>query len=53
MQNYHVVWEIDVEAENPGEAAQQAFDCMYADTLATVFIVTDEIGKEYQVDLKD
>lgn len=46
---YRVVWEIDVDAESPYEAAVAAFNAVRRpDTTATVFRVgahTDELGK--------
>lgn len=40
MNEYRVIWEIDIEAETPREAAQQALDIQRnGDSIATVFTV--------------
>ena len=50
----HIVWEIDLHAETPREAAEEAFRIMQRpDTMATVFDVTDETGNTYRVDLME
>ncbi len=53
MTDYHVTWEIDICAETPEEAAQQALEIQRRPTgWATVFMVND--GKtETRVDLDD
>lgn len=48
---YRVIWEIDIDAASPKEAAQEAFECMQKPTDATVFEVTDSEGKHHTVDL--
>ena len=50
--NYHVVWEIDVEATSSLDAAKQALACMQTQgTHAVVFDVIDENGESTHVDL--
>lgn len=54
MQTYRVVWEIDVEADGPKEAAEMARYFQTApDTIATVFDVRDETGEITRVDLAE
>ncbi len=54
MPNYRVVWEIDVEADDPHDAAHQALQIMRdPDSTATVFAVTDDNGNCVDVDLLD
>ena len=49
-----VRWEIDVEADNPTEAAQKAQAIQRKpDSTATVFDVTDEKGQTVRVDLDE
>jgi hypothetical protein len=52
---YRVSWEIDVEAEDPMEAAQQALDIQRdPDSTATVFRVRHSVSKEAStIDLLD
>lgn len=53
-QRFHVVWEIDVYAETPREAAQQAFDHMQrVNTTANYFEVYDQDGEKTIVDLEE
>lgn len=53
MTKYHVVWKIDVEADSPREAAQQAFEIQRdPDSTPLVFDVYDFENKRIeQVDL--
>ena len=53
MKSYHVTWEIEIDADDPQKAAEQAFSCMQRpETTATVFDVTDsETGETVRVDL--
>lgn len=52
MAHFRVIWEIDVEAESPLEAAQEAFVSMQdPDTLATSFSVEGTDGR-HEVDLQ-
>ena len=52
---YLVTWEIDIEADSPKAAADQAFEIMQRNnTSATVFIVKDkDTSKSILVDLLD
>jgi hypothetical protein len=51
---YLVQWEIDVDADNPYDAAVQAFNLMQdEDTTASFFTVKDEHGHKIEVDLMD
>ena len=53
-QRFHVVWEIDVHAETPREAAQQAFEHMQEPfTTANYFEVFDQDGNKTSVDLEE
>ena len=53
-QTYHVLWEIDLDAESPREAAELALSIMLdSESTATVFDVTDEAGETTRVDLED
>jgi hypothetical protein len=53
MPEYRVTWLIDVEADHPRAAAEEAFAAMQdPDTLATCFNVEDAAGRNYEVDLK-
>ena len=51
--SFYVTWEIDIEADDPRQAAEQAFACMRRlETTATVFCVTDcETGVTARIDL--
>lgn len=52
MKKYHVTWEIDVEAETPKKAAQEALRIQRdPDSLATVFDVECRRSKTVRVDL--
>ena len=49
---YLVTWQIDVEADGPDAAAQQAWEAMRRpDSIANVFTVRQENGVESEVDL--
>jgi hypothetical protein len=49
---YRVEWEIDIEADNPHEAAQKALMIQRRHgSSATVFTVFDESGHDQTVDL--
>lgn len=49
-----VVWEIDVEADTPEEAARQALAIQRdLQSTATVFDVTDAAGNTVQIDLEE
>lgn len=48
---YHVVWEIDVLAESPLEAAIAAREAQRPNTSALVFDVFDEDGEKHTIDL--
>jgi hypothetical protein len=52
---YHVVWEIDIYAQSPREAAKEAQAIQQdKDTMATVFDVTEEdSGKAVRIDLAE
>lgn len=51
---YHVVWEIDIDADSPREAAEQAFHYMQIPgTSANAFDVFDEDGEPVHVDLME
>jgi hypothetical protein len=51
---YLIQWQIDIEADNPTDAAIQAFDLMQGhDTTANFFTVKDENGHRTDVDLMD
>lgn len=55
MKTYHVLWEIDVEAESPREAAEKA-QAIQQDTqsIATVFDVIEMDGEDIKrIDLED
>lgn len=50
---YRVIWEIDVDARSPREAAKHAKVMMVdRDTTATVFCVTNKRGRRFTVDLR-
>jgi len=48
---YHVLWEMDVIADNPLEAAKEALN-VHRDlsSIASVFTVTDAAGVETTID---
>jgi hypothetical protein len=51
--SFQVVWEIDIEADNPAGAAEEALSLMQdPDSLATCFLVKDDVGHAYEVELK-
>ena len=59
-QTYHVLWEIDLDADSPREAAELALLIMlesqttaWPESTAAVFDVTDESGETTSVDLED
>ena len=53
-QTYHVLWEIDLDADSPREAAELALLIMLdSESTATTFDVTDEDGETTRVDLED
>ena len=53
-QTYHVLWEIDLDADSPQEAAELALLIMLdSESTATTFDVTDEAGETTRVDLED
>ena len=53
-QRFHVVWEIDIYAETPREAAQQAFACMQrVGSTSDYFEVFDQDGVKTDVDLSE
>ena len=54
MPAYQVLWEIDVEADSPVLAAQEAFAAIQAaDTTATFFtVIATESGERYAVELQ-
>lgn len=52
MQNYRVMWEIDIEADSPKDAAQHALLIQQdQDSAALVFSVTNEDGDTIEIDL--
>lgn len=52
MNKYRVIWEIDIEAETPQEAAEMARVIQLDDTsLATRFSVKDQQGNTTEVDV--
>lgn len=54
MIKYDVVWNIELEADSPGEAAQIAREIQLdPDSMATVFEVIDEEDQIYTVDVED
>lgn len=53
-QRFHVVWEIDIYAETPKQAAEQAFTIMQrAGTTANYFEVFDQDGVQTNIDLEE
>ena len=51
-QSYRVVWEIDIDADTPEDAARQALDIQHDyNSDATVFDVIDESGTKIRIDL--
>jgi len=54
MPEYHLVWEIDLTADSPLEAAKEALDVQRdLSSVASVFTVTDEDGNVFEVDAID
>ncbi|KKL91301.1 hypothetical protein LCGC14_1896080 [marine sediment metagenome] len=54
MNDYHIVWEIDLYAETPEKAAQLAWDIQHEDSTADHFEVTDrKTGEEVDVNLSE
>lgn len=52
MKSYRVIWEIDIEAESPEDAAREAMLIQHDPTSwASVFDVYDADGNQTQVDL--
>ena len=48
---YHVMWEIDIKADSPEEAARIALDIQRnPESAATVFTVTDEEDEMMKID---
>lgn len=51
-QLYHVIWEMDIYAETPREAAEKAWGFMrHEDSTANYFTVFDVTGRREAVDL--
>lgn len=49
---YKVKWEIDIWAETPAEAAQQALAIhRNQDSIATIFTITDQSKQSYTIDV--
>ena len=54
QQRYLVIWEMDIYADSPREAAEQAWDHMRAPfSTANVFLVLDKSGAETIIDLEE
>lgn len=54
MKTYYVEWNIDIDADNPREAAEKALAIQRNhESWATVFNVYDDRGELVQVDLED
>ncbi len=54
MQNYHVVWEMDIDADSPREAAEKALHYLkLPGTGMACFEVVDEFGLCCAVDLME
>jgi hypothetical protein len=54
MPEYHIIWEIDVYADSPREAAERALAIhRNPESIATFFEVTDEAGTTERIDLED
>jgi len=52
VQHYLVIWEMDIYAETPREAAEKAWGHMQApNSTANVFLVLDKSGAETIIDL--
>ena len=50
---WHVVWEIDLDADTASETAQPALNIQHEPSLATVFDVTSEDGTTTRHDLSE
>ncbi len=51
---FRVIWEIDIDAESPREAAEAARAEQRRDTSATVFDIWDHVGKKmHRVDVAE
>lgn len=54
MPSYRVTWEIDVDADDPLDAAKQAHAVQIADDrIADYYNLTDNKGRRFGVDLVD
>ena len=54
MHEYHVNWGIDLTADSPREAAEEALTIQGdRDSVATVFDVIDEQGNVERIDLQE
>jgi len=54
MANFHVRWEIEVDADNPVDAAAKCLEIMHdPDSTATVFGVSEDGCLYEEIDLKD
>jgi len=54
MPSFRIVWEVDVDADTPLEAAREAFSMMTdPESTAVVFSVTDPNGDTVTIDLDD
>lgn len=54
MARYHIIWEIDDEADSPEAAARQAWKAIRRpDSTLNIFDVIDEEGTHTRVDLQD
>ncbi len=54
MTEFRVVWEIDIEAATPKQAAERAFAIQRdPESMATVFAMTDPSGVTTEIDLLD
>ena len=54
QQRYLVIWEMDIYAETPREAAEKAWGHMQApNSTANVFLVLDKSGAETIIDLEE
>lgn len=52
MPAYRVIWEIDIDADSPLEAAKQARKYQLdPESTSTIFDITDRAGKQTQIDL--
>lgn len=50
---YHVIWEIDLEADSPVEAAREALRIQRdPSSRATVFDVIERDGRRHRIDLE-